>query len=108
MEDNTISKIAIEKMPETSVNSFPPVSAFKPLNTKKGPSKKAKLLIIVAIIMLITLTTLYFLNKRSVETAVPNLQERLDNSEEVMNKTKEIGLPDEKKQLELIKYNLQD
>lgn len=107
MEDNNIgSNVLIEKMPETSVNSFPPVSAFKTIDTKKAPSKKVKLLIIVAIVMLVTLTTLYFLNKNKVPVEeIPTIEEKLNNIQETINQTNELGLPSEEKQLELMKIN---
>ncbi len=109
MEDNnTISKIAIEKMPENSVNSFPPVSDFKFVNTKKRPSKKAKLLIVVAIIMLAVLTVLYFVNKKSPTTDIPTVEEKLNNIQENVNQTNELGLPSKETQLDLMKLNAQD
>lgn len=107
IEDNNMgSNVVIEKMPENSVNSFPPVSAFKTIDTKKVPSKKTKLLIIVAIIMLLTLTILYFLNKKAVPaTEIPTIEEKLSNIQENVNQTAEIGLPSKEKQLELMKIN---
>lgn len=109
MEDNnTISKIAIEKMPENSVNSFPPVSDFKFVNTKKRPSKKVKLLIFIAIIMLLTLTTLYFLGKKAPVSDIPTVEEKLNNIQENVNQTNELGLPSKETQLDLMKLNAQD
>jgi flagellar basal body-associated protein FliL len=79
-----------------------------PSSTKKL-SKKSLILIIVAVIMLIVLTTYYFVNRRTtVDVYIPTIEEKANAVEQTIQETKQVGLPDDKTQIDIMKFNSQE
>lgn len=74
-----------------------------------GPSKKAKIIIIIAAILLAVLLGLYFWNKnRTPKEPEFTVEEKVEQINDVVNRTKEQGLPPIKTQIDIMKYNAQE
>lgn len=76
---------------------------------KKKLNKKTIILISVAVVILVGLGIgYYFYMKKPVMPYIPTVEEKSKAAEETVNKTKELGLPPVKKQIDIMNYNLQN
>lgn len=99
MEENTnIPPVA----PNTNIKTSSMDSLYK------NHPKKTKAIIILAIVLLLILITLYFLNKQKPPKKIYTTEEKVEQINEVVKRTKEQGLPPKEKQLEIMNYNSQE
>lgn len=81
-----------------------------PVNTvtKHKFNKKTVIVLIIVVIFAGLGIGYYFYMKKDIEPYIPTLEEKVNAVEETVNKTKELGLPPIKKQVEIMNYNLQN
>jgi amino acid permease len=85
-----------------------PAAELMSSSTKKL-SKKSLILIIFAIIMLIVLTTYYFVNrKKTIDVYIPTIEEKSNAVQATIEETKQVGLPNDKTQIDIMKFNSQE
>jgi uncharacterized membrane protein YvbJ len=101
-ENNIVSQDSSGKNTPSSFNAFTPVP-------KKVLSKKALMVIVAAFVMLVVLSVYYFMGRKVVNNAyVPTVQEKSAAVEETIQETKDRGLPEDKKQIDIMKFNSQE
>ncbi len=99
MENTENNTPIVNKMPEFN-NDTILVSGSKKL------TKKKRIIIIIAIFVLISLLVTYlFLDNIKPAERIPTLEEKIQNIENVVNETAQIGLPPENTQLDIMNYN---
>lgn len=76
-------------------------------NFYKDHPRTVKAIIISAIILLAVLVTLYFLNRRPAPAYQYTVEEKVEQMQDVVKKTQEQGVPDKKKQIDIMNYNKQ-
>ncbi len=104
MEENTNTQ-------NTTINPNPVVNTVSNDNsviTQKFSKKKIITIFVIVIVLIGLGIGYYFYMKKPVEPYIPTLEEKVNAVEETVNKTKELGLPPVKKQVEIMNYNLQN
>lgn len=85
-----------------------PTPELTPVSTKKL-SKKMLILIITATVMFAVLVIYYFISQRkTLDVYIPTIEEKSNAVQATIEETKQVGLPDDKTQIDIMKFNSQE